>query len=151
MVIIKLLSFLLLITMLLFYNSLNPIFLCLTLISLSLIAGRILALTSTKWLLIAVMLIFLGGMIVMFIYVTALRQSHKFFFSAPRVSSISTFILLLRVFFYLPTSSSAPDRMQELYHHSFFNLTIIIVFLLWTLFLCVKLVENFKGALKTFF
>lgn len=116
--------------------------------------GPILGVAYTRWAIYALILIFLGGMIVVFIYATSLANNEKFFFKFP----MSTAPLLICCALGIPsiltlTLPSTPLNLSTLFHFSSIPVIwVLIVYLLLILFVSVKVTERFKGALiKTFY
>nr|YP_010722329.1 NADH dehydrogenase subunit 6 [Enoplolambrus validus]WDV10171.1 NADH dehydrogenase subunit 6 [Enoplolambrus validus] len=122
--------------------------------------------TYSFWFSYILFMIFLGGMLVLFIYVASLASNEKFFFSAKN--------FFLSVFLWLTTSfmlifldstlisnysslpslsytliSSTPLIINWIYNNSIMNFTLfIILYLLLTLIVVVKIVNMFKGPLR---
>lgn len=130
--------------------SFNPIFLSLMLILMSLFTGISLAIVFSKWLILAILLIFLGGIIIIFIYVTALAGRQKFFYPQNSFLYLLAATALSAQAVHSPAPSLSLANIQEIFHFSFTSIILFILVLLVTLFIRVKLVESFKGALKFF-
>lgn len=130
--------------------SFNPIFLSLMLILMSLFTGISLAIVFSKWLILAILLIFLGGIIIIFIYVTALAGRQKFFYPQNSFLYLLAATALSAQAVHSPAPSLSLTNIQEIFHFSFTSIILFILVLLVTLFIRVKLVESFKGALKFF-
>ena len=128
--------------------SKNPILLCILLILTSLTRGINLAFSFSKWVILAILLIFLGGIIIMFIYVTAISNTQKFF--SPKLNEFLIVIIFISLTPINWSFSSSIFSLIELFNFNLFCITIIVAILLIALFLRVKLVESFKGALKSF-
>lgn len=92
------------------------------------------------------MLIFLGGIIIIFLYITRLASREKFFF---KKFNLFLFIRIMFFgFFKLQKSYFFFNNLKELYiMENFLILLIIVFYLLIALFLIVKISENFKGSL----
>nr|YP_009002473.1 NADH dehydrogenase subunit 6 [Ranina ranina]AIK66990.1 NADH dehydrogenase subunit 6 [Ranina ranina]BAO48229.1 NADH dehydrogenase subunit 6 [Ranina ranina] len=119
------------------------------------------------WFSYILFLIFLGGMLVLFIYVASLASNEPFFFSFTSFLSfmlvlISLSLLLLfldplslpTLFLAAPSSltllpSSTPHMILWLYNNPSMGFTLfIIVYLLLTLIVVVKITSLFKGPLR---
>nr|YP_011010728.1 NADH dehydrogenase subunit 6 [Menippe rumphii]WPW47618.1 NADH dehydrogenase subunit 6 [Menippe rumphii] len=156
-----------LILALLFTRLLHPLSMGLTLllqtVMISLSAGMT---TYSFWFSYILFLIFLGGMLVLFIYVASLASNEVFSFS------LLTFMLYLSMFFLLtimcfildplltshslnlPPSSinnntSTPIIVSWIYSmNSMYFTLFIILYLLLTLIVVVKITSIFKGPLR---
>lgn len=150
--IIKLSSILFILIIIFLFRSNNPILLCLSLIMLSLLSGVRLASSFSKWVIIAILLIFLGGIIIIFIYVTAIAGRQKFFIK----TSLNTLTFLISSFILVILTPRVSLRnpllapLTELFNFSAPILMFLVFILLLTLVLSVKIVESFKGSLKFF-
>lgn len=131
----------------------HPLTLCLTLVTLAARIGVLSGLIFIRWIFYAVILIFLGGIIVVFIYVTTLAGNEKF-----RINFVSPLLGLLIfctsfIYFYFPTLTQI--KKEIFMGHVYFSRTtpvlwFLIMFLLSTLIVVIKLAENFKGTLTKF-
>ena len=131
--------------------SLHPLSLCGLLILLALLMGLILNLTLSKWLGYSLMLIFLGGMIVIFLYIRTLSLAKKnpHFNTSAKFTSIVVGASLGAVG-WTPVFEEVnfSFRISHLFHQtSNPNLLFLVNFLLVTLFTVVKLAEKNKGVL----
>jgi NADH-ubiquinone oxidoreductase chain 6 len=79
----------------LIWQCTHPFLVCLLLILLSATAGGVLALCLNKWVCYALILIFLGGIIVVFIYITSLASNEKFFLN--KVKPLLLVLVICRV------------------------------------------------------
>jgi hypothetical protein len=137
-----------LINSLLLWKCVHPLVLCLLLISYSILTILIAGLLTSKWISYAIVLIFLGGIIIIFIYVTTLAGRDKFFIQP----NIYSYLILARILFIPWFVEFSRSRKKEVYIVHIYQssspaLWIAIIFLLTTLFVVVKLAESFKGAL----
>ena len=131
-------------------SSYNPLTICISLIALAGVRRCILSIFSSKWLIFAIIIIFLGGIIVIFLYATALSSRNKIVIYS--ISKTKILILGLRVRLvsqnfsieFIKITSAA--RMYNFLSIS--QLFFLLRYLLVSLFTVVKLVENFKGSLK---
>nr|YP_002808493.1 NADH dehydrogenase subunit 6 [Scylla tranquebarica]ACO07200.1 NADH dehydrogenase subunit 6 [Scylla tranquebarica] len=158
---------LILILSLLFTRLLHPLSMGLTLliqtILISLSAGLM---TYTYWFSYILFMIFLGGMLVLFIYVTSLASNESFSFSySSFFSSIFLVLFFFPLFIFfdplineimtnLPISSltfysSNVFIISWIYSTNLMNFTLfIILYLLLTLIVVVKISNLFKGPLR---
>nr|YP_010952745.1 NADH dehydrogenase subunit 6 [Domecia hispida]WMQ53165.1 NADH dehydrogenase subunit 6 [Domecia hispida] len=122
--------------------------------------------TSSFWFSYILFMIFLGGMLVLFIYVASLASNEFFLFSTKYflVFTLSIFILTFFFFFLDPlalswkisvpyTSLSFPlnatSSIKWIYSKMLMNFTLfIILYLLLTLLVVVKITNLFKGPLR---
>lgn len=134
------------------YMSSNPLVICLILIMLALIVGRISGIIYMKWIIYAIILIFLGGIMVVFIYVTRLAGNEKFILKPTLLLVWTSVIFFIRSsFINLASQTKKENFMSHLFiTSSSFILWRLTIFLLITLIIVVKITENFKGALIKF-
>lgn len=130
----------------------NPIALCLSLIFISAcIRAQIFALIS-KWLSTAIILVFIGGIIIVFLYISSLSLNNKI--SLIYLSKLDYVFIRIRLLLLIWTSiKEATDfnfqsKIFEVYHPvPRLTILFLIVFLLFVLLLVVKIRESFKGSL----
>nr|ADW41361.1 NADH dehydrogenase subunit 6 [Drosophila kanekoi] len=164
---------LILLTSIIFMNMIHPLAMGLTLliqtILISLITGLM---TKTFWFSYILFLIFLGGMLVLFIYVTSLASNEMFNLSIKlTLISIILLLLLLILTFIIDKNSTTfflmNNEMETISsNYSYFmenslslnklynfptNLVTILLmnYLLITLIVIVKITKMFKGPLRT--
>nr|WMQ53399.1 NADH dehydrogenase subunit 6 [Portunus armatus] len=122
--------------------------------------------TYSYWFSYILFMIFLGGMLVLFIYVTSLASNEPFFFSWSAFSmSIAILLALMPLVIFwdslmgstmtqLPLSSFSFDSsnvfiISWIYSFNLMNFTLyIILYLLLTLVVVVKITNLFKGPLR---
>nr|BDL61489.1 NADH dehydrogenase subunit 6 [Arcotheres sp. GK-2022] len=121
--------------------------------------------TFSFWVSYILFLIFLGGMLILFIYIASLASNEYFSFSIFNLilsSSIVTMLMFVlnftdQMFFSTPTlissslnfSMSTPLSINWIYNTPLMNFTIfIILYLLLTLIVVVKIINLFKGPLR---
>jgi len=131
----------------------HPLMLCLALILFALRAGRLRGLIFIKWIFYAIILIFLGGIIVVFIYVTTLAGNEKFHMNFAPSSLV--FLILGAIFIYFYSLRPTQFKKEIFISHIYFSSTTpllwyLVIFLFTTLVVVVKLAENFKGTLIKF-
>nr|YP_009045922.1 NADH dehydrogenase subunit 6 [Myomenippe fornasinii]CDR98405.1 NADH dehydrogenase subunit 6 [Myomenippe fornasinii] len=154
-----------LILSLLFTRLIHPLSMGLTLLTqtvmISLSSGMT---TYSFWFSYILFLIFLGGMLVLFIYVASLASNETFSFSLLTFSFYFSlfFLLTMMCLFTDPvltphssdispssyfTSSSTPFIVSWIYSNMYFTL-FIVLYLLLTLIVVVKITSIFKGPLR---
>nr|YP_010384947.1 NADH dehydrogenase subunit 6 [Arcotheres purpureus]UPL64944.1 NADH dehydrogenase subunit 6 [Arcotheres purpureus] len=121
--------------------------------------------TFSFWTSYILFLIFLGGMLILFIYIASLASNEYFSFSIFNLILLSTIMIMLtfmliftdQMLFSTPTlissslnfSMSTPLSINWIYNTPLTNLTIfIILYLLLTLIVVVKIINLFKGPLR---
>nr|YP_010946541.1 NADH dehydrogenase subunit 6 [Episymploce torchaceus]WGO57259.1 NADH dehydrogenase subunit 6 [Episymploce torchaceus] len=128
---------------------------------ISLISGM---LSQTFWFSYILFLIFLGGMLILFIYVTSLASNEMFFLSTKIiVSSIIMFMIFIIIFsmsklalnqnqemmYFLTTNNSLINSLTKLYNQPTGIITILLAsYLFLTLIAVVKITNIFKGPLR---
>nr|DAA06270.1 TPA_exp: NADH dehydrogenase subunit 6 [Drosophila grimshawi] len=160
------------VTSIIFINMIHPLAMGLTLliqtILICLISGLM---TKTFWFSYILFLIFLGGMLVLFIYVTSLASNEMFNLSIKLtlISSVMIFLFMLISFIIDKNSTTfflmnnEMESIQKLYSYILENslslnklynfptnfLTILLMnYLLITLIVVVKITKMFKGPLR---
>nr|AMH85380.1 NADH dehydrogenase subunit 6 [Winthemia rufopicta] len=129
--------------------------------------------SKTFWFSYILFLVFLGGMLVLFIYVTSLASNEMFSFSI-KLLMISMFILMMMMFILLMIDNNlfmqyknlelkSMDKLNyymmenslslnKLYNYPTNLLTIMLmIYLLITLIAVVKITKLFKGPLRPMF
>lgn len=111
----------------------------------------ILGIFFSNWLTFRLVLIFLGGIIIIFLYVSSLATLHKMVVSTPSWIILSTGIVII-AFSRWSASKTSSQFIKFNFLITNFNLNIfLVIYLLFTLLVVVKLSESFKGALGTKF
>nr|QNE85787.1 NADH dehydrogenase subunit 6 [Musca autumnalis] len=157
-----------------FMNIKHPLAMGLTLLIQTILVSMISGLmTKTFWFSYILFLVFLGGMLVLFIYVTSLASNEMFTFSTKLlISSISIFMIMIISLYFIDKSillqytnleiqsiSNLNSYMMEnslslnkLYNYPTNLLTILLMnYLLITLIAVVKITNLFKGPLRPMF
>ncbi|YP_009058473.1 NADH dehydrogenase subunit 6 (mitochondrion) [Musca domestica] len=155
-------------------NIKHPLAMGLTLLIQTILVSMISGLmTKTFWFSYILFLVFLGGMLVLFIYVTSLASNEMFTFSSKiLISSISIFFIMIISLYFIDKSillnysnmeiqsiSNLNSYMMEnslslnkLYNYPTNLLTILLMnYLLITLIAVVKITNLFKGPLRPMF
>ena len=131
----------------------HPISLGLVLIFYSLLIGRASIVFSISWFFYLLVLVFLGGVIVLIIYMRTLAANEKF--RLPKFSNPLRFLVLTSIMLILPNISRLRFKSRQsinivinLYEYSNRRLSIfLILYLLITIVCVVKLVKFEKGPL----
>lgn len=114
--------------------------------------------SSTAWVSFILFLIFIGGLIVLFIYITRLAANEKINIS-PRLTKkqliiiIYRTIILITITWFYPTKMYAPSPLSNQVEIIFSQLLspitiIIIIYLLITLIVAVKISKKLEGPLR---
>lgn len=126
--------------------SSHPLFICLLLVTLSFLTAILFNFMFSKWMFYVITLVFLGGIIIIFIYVASLRRNEKIFLNKFPLSSIFN-LTLLSLFFWKLNFTQTFLFMSQLYINS--NRTLLILlfsYLIYILFISVKITSSFKGT-----
>nr|WHN78755.1 NADH dehydrogenase subunit 6 [Hyalurgus flavipes] len=157
-----------------FMNIKHPLAMGLTLlIQTTLISLSSGLMTKSFWFSYILFMVFLGGMMVLFIYVTSLASNEMFSFSIKLLmSSMSFFLFMLMLLYFLKKNLTFEYKnmeMQSIYNlnsyikenslslNKLYNypnnlLTILLMnYLLITLIAVVKITKMFKGPLRPMF
>ena len=128
----------------------------LVLILTAAIIGVWVSIQSSKWISFLIILLFLGGIIVLFVYICTLISRIKIIVirSYKHYFSFLIFILLIGVLFITQKIYFLPDiknlLLSAIYQKSRLALLVIcMVYLLSVLLVCVKIVQKYKGGLKS--
>lgn len=126
----------------------HPLILCLRLILFTLGLSPLISFILNKWLAYAIILIFLGGIIVLFIYVSTLAGNEKI---ALPIKARVWLLPVIAGLVALPTQDSGLLLISHLYLNiSVALLFFLTLYLLCTLIVVVFLSQGFKGALMTY-
>lgn len=114
--------------------------------------------SPTGWFSFILFLIFIGGLIVLFIYITRLAANEKFIVQAPNLSpqTIISLVSLIILIFLLTQTFTHPGPLVNLkpqlslmFSNPILSLTIlIIIYLLVTLIVAVKIANKIEGPLR---
>ncbi len=135
-----------------FFSS-HPIFLCLILVVFARVIGLAINLFVRQWLMIRVLLVFLGGMIVIFLYCSFISNEDKLVFN------FFEFFQRFFIFFFWVGLIGNPGVLLKLesFNVSVFsqNLNLQLIFfllfyLLFRLLVAVIFTISFKGAINKF-
>jgi len=143
----------LLLVQLIFYAS-HPISLGLILVILSLITGAFLIKIRISWFFYLLVLVFLGGVIVLIIYIRTLAANEKIFFKVTNKMVIFTFLsLIILLFLLLEKNLKIKTSIGVIVAGSLYEcsnistLIFLIIYLLLTIVCVVKLVKFESGPL----
>jgi len=143
----------LLLVQLIFYAS-HPISLGLMLVILSLITGAFLIKIRISWFFYLLVLVFLGGVIVLIIYIRTLAANEKIFFKVTNKMVIFTFLsLIILLFLLLEKNLKIKTSIGVIVAGSLYEcsnistLIFLIIYLLLTIVCVVKLVKFESGPL----
>nr|YP_010946528.1 NADH dehydrogenase subunit 6 [Pseudothyrsocera sinensis]WGO57246.1 NADH dehydrogenase subunit 6 [Pseudothyrsocera sinensis] len=128
---------------------------------ISLISGM---LSQTFWFSYVLFLIFLGGMLILFIYVTSLASNEMFYLSMKMIISMTmmTFLLIItflvvkslilqnqEMYHFISMNNSLINSLMKLYNQPTGIITILLAsYLFLTLIAVVKITNIFKGPLR---
>nr|UZA61275.1 NADH dehydrogenase subunit 6 [Endeis sp. JZ-2022] len=113
------------------------------------------------WMAYILILIFLGGMLVIFIYMASINSNQKinFKFSMVKMNTMSMVLITLYVMSQMnsellmggaPHHKSLTNNINKMYESSSSMTTLIMaIYLMITLFILVMLSKKFKGPLKS--
>nr|AVN68043.1 NADH dehydrogenase subunit 6 [Ectobiidae sp. BB] len=128
---------------------------------ISLISGM---LSQTFWFSYILFLIFLGGMLILFIYVTSLASNEMFFLSTKLIVSSTIMLFMFLMIFsmfkssivqnqeiinFMSINNSLINSLTKLYNQPTGIITILLAsYLFLTLIAVVKITNIFKGPLR---
>ncbi len=132
--------------------SYHPLVICLLLVGYARGVGLLLGALLTKWFLAAVILVFLGGIIVIFFYATSLSVTDKIILNPSNLFAARVFgfrgLILLETETDLVRGRSPLSLVTQGYGKTGFSVIIfLILYLLSVLFIVVKISCSFKGTL----
>lgn len=114
---------------------------------------------KNRWISFVLFLIFLGGLIVLFIYITSLAYNEKFRIKLnDQINFINLTILLIIIFnlnffekIYYSIRQNLYDNIIILFNSSLIFITLIIIrYLLLTLIVVVKVASKIEAPLRSF-
>lgn len=130
----------------------SPFFFCLFLIIVSILVGNEIKLMLRKWIGTRLVLVFSGGIIVIFTYIRSLSRNDKYFFKK------KNFIFLLFIFFifYFKWKENNINYIRvfldiiSIKRYST-SILFLLVFIILIIVISTKFCESFKGPLVKFF
>lgn len=136
-------------TILLIIFRTHPLVICLLLLAYSFSVRIQFVLSLRFWLSLAVNLIFLGGIIVIFIYLTSVVENEKLLLSHFMLR-FYVFGAAQLLFLIIPLNHKLYKKFSfipQLFTYSKVLLIILTCYLLFSLFIVVKITESFQGSL----
>jgi len=142
-----------------FFNSSHPIILIAVILSQSLLICLLIWIKiKIRWFSFILFLIFLGGLMVLFIYISRLASNEKFYIKFNTFTNslaVSFSLTLIFIIFNFNTSNlksewiNIDSLFKEIYSISIFSPTLItIIYLLLTLIVVVKVRSKYEGPLR---
>lgn len=132
----------------------HPLILSLVLVFRPVAVGALFYFSISVWIFNAIILIYLGGIIVLFLYISILSNEDKVFFTLNLFVSSLVFLFITIVRGRAVKHGARghfnriPLRLAYLYKNLYFwGIGFIILYLLLTLFRSVKFAEGHKGTL----
>lgn len=133
-------------------NFSNPTFLITWLIILRFFVSLIFLNELTNWIMYAIILLFTGGIIVLFTYITSLVLSSKINFPSVPYLFLLVRVPLILILNFQRFNPSTEKNIAELYFESYIVLLLFIaVYLLLILVRIVKIATSARGPIKSFF
>lgn len=125
----------------------TPLPFCLILVLLSGVVATMRGLSVSKWIFCTIFLIFLGGIMVMFLYVCSLAINEKLIFIKGLTTMFFLGLIIFNRFGFKLTKLN--NSLWELYQYRWSPIIgFFIFYLLIALMLSVKFSQSFKGALS---
>nr|YP_009171510.1 NADH dehydrogenase subunit 6 [Camptonotus carolinensis]AJW76340.1 NADH dehydrogenase subunit 6 [Camptonotus carolinensis] len=165
-----------LLTTLLFTQTSHPLTMTLTIVLQTLLICLLTGITSQSfWFSYILFLVFLGGMLVLFIYITSLASNEMFFIPLKTLLSLSLLMLLTSLFIWLIDYTFITSTIQnldmllnsetltnyksetlfpltKLYNNpTNLNTLMLVLYLFLTLIAIVKITNIFSGPLRTIY
>jgi len=141
----------------LFINSSHPITIIAVILAQTLlICINMWFILNTSWFSYILFLIFLGGLIVLFVYTVRLASNEKFSIKIKRIVRVISPLILITVL-YLININQQVEQTQAVRVKSFYRIYSIriiritistILYLLLTLVVVVKITSKFKGPIR---
>lgn len=130
----------------------HPLFLVFILILVALINSYfILKIYLSYWVSVIIILGFVGGIIILFIFSTSLSPNEKFFFIEIRFWYLILLILFLKPFIIISNERVKIYNIKEIYSSQFFIIIFIIIIILLMLNYVIKIIFDPLISLKSFF
>ena len=131
-------------------SSTHPLLLALSIIVLSFPVAVFLAFIVSIWTALALILVFLGGIIVIFSYITTVAREDKITFSLTNIFNSGLLAILVLTISRLLLNLYSENFVGTLYSLSRGRILIFLtVYLLITLLAIVKITQAHKGSLIT--
>nr|YP_009244889.1 NADH dehydrogenase subunit 6 [Amynthas cucullatus]AMO26987.1 NADH dehydrogenase subunit 6 [Amynthas cucullatus] len=137
------------------YLSTTPFMLTINILAMALLAATTLAASLSTWYGFLVILIYIGGMLVMFAYFLALCPNHQLPTTENTIFMAVTFAILTLAAIITKTKIFIPQEMHQGKMYLYMSSTAPILFLLalilfLTMVIVVKLTNRSKGPLRPF-
>lgn len=138
-----------LVTIYLIFNGQSPFILALLLVALSIAQGIICFGLLSKWIGLRLIIIFIGGIIVLFLYTTSLSSNNKFLrpVSVPQLGGLIAAVGIFLWPIAAPKSGLSSTPLLIFRSSSSRMVGFLIFYLLLILFIATKISESFKGSL----
>ncbi len=134
------------ILILLIVRANNPLSISIIMVLISLLVASMAGIYNSSWLFLVIALIFLGGIIVIFLYLSTLSLSDKL--TSPKIRNLVIILVVITPIISLRWKFSnfniSKSFMEPL---AISNIIFLITYLLLALILAVKLSQSFKGAI----
>lgn len=131
-------------------GSSHPLVLALIIMAITILVGAVASSIVSFWVLLALLLVFLGGIMVIFSYITTLARNDKMFITP--INPLLVFALGLGGVYFLLTKDTPINyfHLGLIYSSTRGNLIIFLTaYLLLSLLAIVKITQFHKGALTT--
>lgn len=130
----------------------SPSLLIMWLVILTFYLGFILRKILSSWIIYAVVLLFTGGMIILFIYILTLVSSVKVIFSNVRLEARVLTRRIILTFFFIPNEITPDLNLSSIFLVRSINYVLFLALYLFIVLLTVvKLSSAYQGALKSVF
>ena len=127
----------------------NPVRVCVYIVGLSGAVGILSGVMLSKWVFFSIFLIFLGGIIVIFIYICSLSINEKMVLPKLSKLTVGSFFLFFSLVDLETSINSSLNSLVQFYSVSWSPiLTFLVFYLVVVLLAVVKIVQNFKGAVS---
>lgn len=131
-----------------FYINLNPIIGCLLIVVISLVSIIYISLMGFKWISYLLILLFLGGIIILFIYICSITNKSKILLKKVNFKFYLLSLLIL-LFFVYPVNSYTTGIIRSIFNRISNNILFFLIFyLLIILIVSVKISKKNFGSLK---
>lgn len=106
----------------------------------------------SSWIIYAVVLLFTGGIIILFMYILTLVRSVKVVFLNVGLELRILFTIILLTLFFVPNENNFDLNLSNIFRvRRSRYVTFLAIYLFLTLLIVVKLSSAYKGALKSVF
>nr|QLD97034.1 NADH dehydrogenase subunit 6 [Navis striatus] len=131
-----------------FLLSTHPLTMIFLLVIITFLTAFMMYLTmKSTWFSLILILLILGGMLVLFIYITSLTPNQKFTLNKKNI-----FLLLLPMLMHMNNKMQLTFSKENIYMYNMHNNSLLLIFittyLLITLIAIMKLINSTKGPLR---